>query len=85
MDVEYNICDVCGEPGELERTYYYYNIRCDCHSPEHFEIVSTCPNCTPEPPLKITVEMSPTSYRGEAHNYQIPLRSIHPEHWDYYD
>lgn len=84
-EIEYGVCDVCGCQDQLERTYYYYGIKCDCHSPEHFEIMRTCPRCEPKPPKRTKVEIRPLSYRGAGHNYQIPMRSgIHPENWEYY-
>lgn len=53
-------CDVCGKENvELQRKVYYYGIKCECHSPQHFEIVEHCKDCTPKPPKRITVEIKP--------------------------
>lgn len=43
-------CDVCGIIGEVQRTYYHYDIKCECHSPNHFEIVRHHEGCVPRPP-----------------------------------
>lgn len=53
-------CDICGHTGIVVRTYYYYDIKCKCCSPVHFELVKHCRDCTPSPPQKITVQLSPT-------------------------
>lgn len=53
-------CEICGKENvELTRKYYYYDIKCECHSPKHFVIVEHCKDCIPKPPKKITVEIKP--------------------------
>jgi len=39
-------CEVCGakEKG-LARTYFYYDSKCECHSPCHFDLVDHCRTC----------------------------------------
>ena len=54
-EIEYGKCDVCGKLSALTRTYYHYGIKCECHSPEHFEIVRTCPECEPREPEKTKI------------------------------
>ena len=49
-DIEWGKCDVCGIIRTLVRTYYYYSIKCECHSPQHFEIVRHCKDCVPTEP-----------------------------------
>lgn len=57
-------CDVCGkEHVELRRKYYYYGIKCQCHSPEHFEIVEHCKDCEPIPPSKTVISIQPSNER----------------------
>jgi len=58
-DVEHGECDVCGKSSDLSRMYYHYDIKCECHSPEHFEIVRHCSGCTPVPPAKTTITIKP--------------------------
>lgn len=50
-------CEVCGKEAVLQRTYYRYPIKCECHSPEHFELVRHCRDCVPKEPTytRITV------------------------------
>ncbi len=36
--VEIGICDICKKEAHLQRTYFRYNIKCECHSPYHFEL-----------------------------------------------
>jgi len=38
--VEAGRCPVCGnEDVNLNRKYYHYDIKCECHGPEHFDKV----------------------------------------------
>jgi len=52
-DVEFGKCEICGKETFLQRTYFKYNIKCECHSPQHFEFIRHCDDCVPEEP-KIT-------------------------------
>ena len=52
-DVEFGICDVCKKEASLMRTYFNYDIKCECHSPSHFELIRHCNECKPIEP-KIT-------------------------------
>lgn len=61
--IEYGKCEMCGTIGPLIRKYYYYGIKCECHSPEHFELVRHCKGCKPKPPKRTTISMNPTSER----------------------
>lgn len=48
--VEYGHCKYCHKETFLERTYFRYDIKCECHSPSHFEIVYHCKDCKPIEP-----------------------------------
>ena len=48
--IEHGLCQYCGYSGPINRKYYYYGIKCECHSPEHFEIVWHCDKCEPKDP-----------------------------------
>lgn len=53
-------CMVCRqEKKHLARKYYYYGIQCECHSPEHFEILEHCKECSPKPPSTTKVWVQP--------------------------
>lgn len=54
---EYGQCDVCGKGGIVQRTYFHYNIECECHSPKHFEMVRHCSTCTPKEPTETRVSI----------------------------
>jgi len=56
-DVEYGKCDVCRNDNFITRKYYYYNIKCECHSPQHFDIVYHCSDCEPIPPKTTKIEL----------------------------
>lgn len=58
-DIGFGKCDICLKPGELSRKYYYYDIKCECCSGDHFEIVHYCKNCKPKPPDKTTIYIQP--------------------------
>ena len=47
---EWGKCNYCGSEGPINRTYFKYNIKCKCHTPEHFTIVWHCDNCEPKDP-----------------------------------
>lgn len=57
--VNFGKCDICGKEANLNRKYFYYGIKCECHSPEHFEIVEHCSECTPKPPKRTTITIQP--------------------------
>lgn len=66
-DIEIDKCNICGNIGPVERTYYNYPVKCECHSPIHFEIVRHCKDCVATEPTetKITVKTS------ELHNITV--------------
>lgn len=55
--VESGICDICKKETHLQRKYYYYNIVCECHSPQHFELVRYCNDCIPLEPKLTKLEI----------------------------
>jgi hypothetical protein len=54
---EYGFCMVCRKENNITRTYYHYDLECECHSPKHFEIVWHCLTCTPEEPKETKVTL----------------------------
>lgn len=44
-DVMHGTCDICGKSGCVERSYYHYGFKCECHSPEHFSVITYCKDC----------------------------------------
>ena len=61
VEQEYGKCECCGKEAPLTRTYFYYNIPCECcgctidGNHYHSEMVSHCCNCTPSIPDEIRV------------------------------
>lgn len=54
-EIEFGNCEICGNEAPLERTYFHYNIKCECHSPYHFELVRHCKNCIAKEPEVTTL------------------------------
>lgn len=49
-EIESGKCDYCGKEGPINRKYFHYPIKCECHSPQHFELVFHCNDCFPIEP-----------------------------------
>lgn len=60
-DIEYGPCDICKKETQLERTYFRYDIKCECHSPWHFEFISHCKDCIPKEPEETKVILKTNS------------------------
>lgn len=54
-DIESGKCDICRKFSYLNRKYYRYDIKCECHSPYHFDLVYHCNDCTPTPPKETKI------------------------------
>jgi hypothetical protein len=55
--VFYGKCEVCGKETSLQRTYYAYNMPCECHHGRHSEHVNHCKDCKPREPLQTRITM----------------------------
>jgi len=57
---EYGTCPYCKKETFLQRKYFKYDIKCQCHAPQHFEIVWHCKDCEPIEPreTKLTIKTS---------------------------
>lgn len=59
MELEFGKCDICGKEAPLSRTYFIYNIPCECCGCKedgkdmHSELVRHCENCIPDIPQNI--------------------------------
>ena len=76
--IEFGKCDICGKDDNLERTYFEYDIKCDCHSPRHFELVRHCKDCVPSMPTEIhpyIKAMDGKSYRTTITNI-LPIKIV---------
>lgn len=54
-EIEFGKCEVCGNEAQLQRTYFRYDIECECHSPHHFELVRHCKQCVPTEPKETRI------------------------------
>jgi len=75
-DIEFGKCEICGNERQLQRTMYYYGIKCECHSPEHFEMVRHCKDCEPSEPR--TTQITLTRKQLEEYHKQ-KLVEVMPE------
>ena len=54
--METGYCEYCGEIGPINRKYYHYGVKCECCSPEHFELIFHCDECEPvDPGIRRTI------------------------------
>ena len=53
--IMYGKCEVCGKDASLQRTYFRYNMPCECHNGYHSEHVDHCNNCVPKEPKETKV------------------------------
>lgn len=56
-NIEYGICDICGREANLQRKYYHFNIKCECHLPTHSEMIKYCSDCVPLRPAETTIKI----------------------------
>lgn len=59
--IEVGDCSICGKKDVvgINRKYFHYDIKCDCHSPKHSEMVYHCNDCIPIPPKTTIVHIKP--------------------------
>jgi len=57
-ECEFGKCKICGKETTLTRTYFHYDIECECHSPNHFDVVIHCQECIPEKPRETKITLS---------------------------
>jgi len=65
-------CDICGKYAPINRKYYYYPIKCECHSPQHFEIVLYCSDCIPIEPERTTIIYHDMNGEHVVNNITVP-------------
>lgn len=56
--IEWGRCEICGKETQLERTYFYYPIHCECcgnKENRHFEMIRHCKKCPAPMPKEIDV------------------------------
>lgn len=74
--VEHGICEICGKENFLQRTYFRYNIKCECHSPQHFEMVRHCTICIPNEPKNTIISSGSNKIIVETNKLKTITRKI---------
>ena len=79
--IEFGKCEICGKEAQLERTYFIYDIHCQCCGCKrdgrdmHFELVRHCKDCIPGVPKIIKPQlMSAIDYK----EYRLPIEGMLP-------
>lgn len=62
-DQMYGYCSFCKEDKILQRTYFYYDIKCECHTGNHFVIVDHCYDCKAQEPRETRVILKTRTLR----------------------
>ena len=52
-EIDMDFCEFCGNYSQVERTYFHYPIKCECHNNGHFVLIRHCKDCVPSLPTKI--------------------------------
>lgn len=76
-NVEWGKCEICGKEGPLERTYFYYNINCECCGNKegwHFELVKHCCDC----PARMPRDIHPLIKAQDGNSYKTNITNILP-------
>ena len=79
--IEYGKCDICGKETYLSRTYFHYDIHCQCCGCKedgrdmHFELVYHCKDCVPDVPKVITPILKS---KIDNKKYRLPIKGMLP-------
>lgn len=80
-EIEFGKCQICGKEEEVERTYFYYPIHCECCGCKdsqgqnmHFEMVIHCKNC----PAPMPTEIHPLCKALDGKTYRANITNILP-------
>ena len=79
--IEFGTCDICGKETELERTYFYYPIHCECcgskdkdGQKQHFVMVAHCKDC----PAPMPTSIHPLCKAMDGKSYRANITNILP-------
>jgi len=69
-------CEVCKKENiYLTRTYFHYdNVKCSCHSPNHFIIIEHCDTCVPVEPNETKIHIKTKDLDSPIDKLSISLR-----------
>ena len=79
-EAEFGKCEICGKEAILSRTYFIYNIPCNCcgcrrdNKDMHFIFVAHCKDCIP----KIPTEINPLVSGYDNKNYRLNIKNMVP-------
>ena len=80
-EIEFGKCEICGKETQLERTYFYYPIHCECcgskdkdGQKQHFEMVRHCKDC----PAPVPTEIYPLIKAMDGKSYSANITNILP-------
>lgn len=66
-EIEFDKCQICGQYAQIHRTYFRYpEIKCECHSPCHFDLVRHCDKCKPRIPEYTRIELRTDNLKVEV-------------------
>lgn len=58
-EIETGTCCNCGKENvPVSRKYRRYGFKCECHSPEHFDMVRVCKDCENSPKFPVYTKIS---------------------------
>ncbi len=78
-EVENGQCEICKKEATLTRTVYRYQVQCECHAPQHFEMVRHCADCEPVEPETTQVIHKTSELREKwSHLRMAPNSLSHP-------
>ena len=79
--IEWGKCEICGKEDQLERTYFYYSIYCECCGNKdengqnrHFEMVRHCRKC----PAPMPKEIYPLYKAMDGKTYRASISNMLP-------
>lgn len=75
--VMFGHCNICGKEDYLSVKTYEYDLKCECHSPYHFERIEHCSNCVPSPPTNTLVWIKPKGYGKSEFDAKLMLEIAH--------
>lgn len=75
--IEWGRCEICGKETQLERTYFYYPINCECcgnKENRHFEMIRHCEKC----PAPMPKEIHPLCKAMDGKTYHASVSNMLP-------
>lgn len=80
-EIEFGKCEICGKETQLNRTYFIYDIHCECCGCKedgrdmHSELVCHCKDCVPDIPQVIKPLVKS---KIDNDSYQLKINGMRP-------